>query len=205
MSNDSHTRKISLEQSARRRTRRGLIERAIIGTLAVGGMLTIAMMAPKVLSLLKQEHLDYVLPTNPNQRLQETMSRMKRKGWIRFEQIGSKRYPRLTVLGRKQVNRLLLGTLSIRKPLRWDRRWRMVIFDIEEHHKSDRTKIRRILQRLGFLRLQNSVWIHPHDCEELIALIKTDMRIGRDVLYVIADAIEFDRPLRQHFGLPMTG
>ena len=205
MSNDSHTRKISLEQSARRRTRRGLIERAIIGTLAVGGMLTIAMMAPKVLSLLKQEHLDYVLPTNPNQRLQETMSRMKRKGWIRFEQIGSKRYPRLTVLGRKQVNRLLLGTLSIRKPLRWDRRWRMVIFDIEEHRKSDRTKIRRILQRLGFLRLQNSVWIHPHDCEELIALIKTDMRIGRDVLYVIADAIEFDRPLRQHFGLPMTG
>src|SRR3989344_6277857 len=124
MSDNPH-RKTSLEQSARRRTRRGLIERAVIGTLAVGGMLTIVMMAPKVLSLLKREHLDYILPTNPTQRLQETMSRMKRKGWIRFEQIGSKRYPRLTVLGRKQVNRLLLGTLSIRKPLRWDRRWRM--------------------------------------------------------------------------------
>lgn len=168
-------------------------------------MLTIAMMAPKILSLLKHEHLDYVMPADPKQRLRETMSRMKRKGWIRFEKIGSKRYPRLTARGHKQMRRVSLGTASIRKPLRWDRRWRMVIFDIEERRKSDRAKIRRLLHQLGFLRLQDSVWVHPHDCEEIIALIKTDMRIGRNVLYVIADAIEFDRPLRQHFGLSMTG
>ncbi|MBI4094001.1 CRISPR-associated endonuclease Cas2 [Candidatus Kaiserbacteria bacterium] len=204
MADGSH-RKESLESKARRRTRRGLVERAIIGTLAVGGMLTITMMAPKVLSLLKREHLDYVMPADPKQRLRETMSRMKRKGWIRFEQTGDKRYPRLTARGHKQIGQISLGTIAIRKPLRWDRRWRMVIFDIEERRKNDRAKIRYLLQKLGFLRLQNSVWVHPHDCEEIVALIKTDMRIGRNVLYVIADAIEFDRPLRQHFGLPMTG
>ncbi|MBI2610986.1 CRISPR-associated endonuclease Cas2 [Candidatus Kaiserbacteria bacterium] len=201
----SSNAKTPLERVARRRTRRGLIERAVISTLAVGGMLTIAMMAPKILTILKREHLDYVMPADPKQRLRETMSRMKRKGWVRFEEIGSKRYPRLTALGRKQVGQISLGTLSIRKPLRWDRRWRIVIFDIEERRKNDRAKIRHLLQQLGFLRLQNSVWVHPHDCEEIVALIKTDMRIGRDVLYVIADAIEFDKPLRQHFGLPMTG
>lgn len=195
----------SLEQSARRRTRRGLIEKTILGTLAIGGMLTVAMMAPKVLSLLKRDHLDYVLPADPKQRLQEVMSRMKKKGWVRFEESGGKRYPRLTVRGRKQVEKVSLGSIAIRKPLRWDRRWRMVIFDIEERRKANRKKIRLLLQRLGFLRLQNSVWVHPYDCEEIVALIKTDMRIGRDVLYVIADAIEFDRPLREQFELPMTG
>lgn len=196
---------ISLEQNARKRARRGLIERAIIGTLAFGGMLTIAMMAPKVLSLIKHEHLDYILPRDPKQRLQEVMSRMKQKGLIRYEAVRGKHYPRLTALGQKQATNIAFGAISIRKPRRWDRRWRMVIFDIEERRKNDRKKVRRLLQRLGFVRLQNSVWVHPYDCEEIIALIKADLRIGRDILYVIADAIEFDRPLRVHFGLPMTG
>lgn len=195
-------RKPTLETGVRSRGRKGVIEKAIIGTLALGGMLTIAMMAPKVLSVIKREHLDYVLPQDPKQRLRETISRMKRKSLITFKEIHGKRYPRLTTLGRQQIERVSLGELTIHKPFRWDRRWRMVIFDIEESRQNDRKKIRRLLQRLGFLQLQRSVWIHPYDCEEIIALIKTDMRIGRNVLYIIADAIEHDRHLRKHFDLP---
>lgn len=202
MASDGNT--TSIEQGVRKRARRGSIEQAVLGTLAIGGMLTIAMMAPKVLSLLKDEHLDYFVPRNPKQRIQETMSRLKRKDWVRFEEVRGKRYPRLTPAGRNAIERITLGNLSIRRPIRWDRRWRIVIFDIKETRRNDRVRIRLLLMRLGFLRLQDSVWVYPYDCEEVIGLIKTDLRIGRDILYIIADAIEYDRPLREHFDLPVT-
>lgn len=85
--------------------------------------------------------------------------------------------------------------------MRWDGRWRIVMFDIEEKYRRSRNAIRRALQSLGMYRLQDSVWVHPYDCEELVALIRTEHRAGQHVLYVIADALEGDEPLRRHFKL----
>ena len=76
------------------------------------------------------------------------------------------------------------------------------MFDIPEKRRGVRTAVRRTLQALDFRRLQDSVWVHPHDCEDLITLLKVDFSIGKDLLYIIADTIEYDAPLRRHFGLP---
>lgn len=191
-----------LEQIVRRRARRGSIERAIIGTLLLGGMFTVGMMAPKVLTLLREEHINAVLPLDPKRRLRETLSRLKRKGLVAFKERGGKNYPYLTKKGIDQAKRLQLHRLTIKKPLRWDRRWRIVIFDIPHERRALRDSVRSVLKRLGFFRLQNSVWVHPYDCEEIITLLKLDMRIRTEVLYIISDAIEYDRPLREHFNLP---
>lgn len=45
---------------------------------------------------------------------------------------------------------------------RWDGRWRMVIFDIEEIAKVTRNALRRKLKSLGFGMWQRSVYITPH-------------------------------------------
>ena len=50
-------------------------------------------------------------------------------------------------------------------------------------------------------RLQDSVWVYPYDCEDIIGLLKTDIGVGKDLLYMIADEIENDRHLRENFGL----
>src|SRR3990167_264677 len=102
---------------------------------------------------------------------------------------------------REHMQRLQIGALRIERPSTWDGRWRIVIFDIRENKSGIRTRVRRLLQQLEFLQLQKSVWVHPYDCEEIITLIKTDLHIGRNILYIIADVIEYDKPLRQHFGL----
>ena len=39
------------------------------------------------------------------------------------------------------------------------------------------------------------------DCEDLITLVKADFQIGKSIVYIIADVIENDRKLRQHFDL----
>lgn len=198
----SKASKVLLEQRIRRRSRRGSIEQAVIGTLLLGGALTVGILAPRVLTLLKKEHVDAVFPLNPKQRLRETLSRMKRKGLVSFEERGGKRYPILTKKGVARAEILKIYGLSIEKPRRWDRRWRIVIFDIPHTRRALRDRIRGILKRLGFYQLQRSVWVHPYDCEEIVSLLKLDLRIRTEVRYIIADAIEYDRPLRNHFDLP---
>ena len=75
------------------------------------------------------------------------------------------------------------------------------MFDIREERKRLREKVRQTLISLGFKRLQDSVWVHPYDCEDIIMLLKSDFKIGKDLLYIIADTIENDTRLRKDFGL----
>lgn len=57
------------------------------------------------------------------------------------------------------------------------------------------------MRDIGFVRLQDSVWVYPYDCEDFIALLKAELKVGKDVLYAIVDTIEFDKHIRRHFGL----
>ena len=78
------------------------------------------------------------------------------------------------------------------------------MYDMKEPRKKLRDRLRATLIDLGFVKLQNSVWVYPYDCEDLITLIKADSKIGQEVLYVIADTIENDKHLKEMFGLPLT-
>ncbi|MBI5470465.1 CRISPR-associated endonuclease Cas2 [Candidatus Kaiserbacteria bacterium] len=93
--------------------------------------------------------------------------------------------------------------MPLPRPRRWDRRWRIIIFDIPEKKKNVRDRVRALVQRLGFFRLQHSVWVYPYDCEEIITLLKSDLKLGSQLLYMIVDAIEYDKPIREHFDLPL--
>ena len=64
-----------------------------------------------------------------------------------------------------------------------------------------RNQLRLFMREFGFVRLQDSVWIYPHDCEDVIALAKANFRIGWDVLYMIVEQLERDKHLREHFDL----
>jgi DNA-binding transcriptional regulator PaaX len=54
---------------------------------------------------------------------------------------------------------------------RWDKIWRMVLFDVPQTRSSVRNRIRCQLQSLGFGYLQNSVWITPDPLQDLRALL----------------------------------
>jgi phenylacetic acid degradation operon negative regulatory protein len=49
---------------------------------------------------------------------------------------------------------------------KWDKYWRLVIFDISEKQKSSRDALRRKLVELGFGQWQKSIYISPFDIEE---------------------------------------
>lgn len=105
----------------------------------------------------------------------------------------------LTEQGKQRALTYKIGELSIRRPARWDRKWRLVIFDIPERFKSARDTLRQHLKRLGFLELQRSVFVHPFACRDEIDFIVEFYQIRPWVRYATVEAIDVDIHLRQRF------
>ncbi|MEK7093183.1 MAG: hypothetical protein AAB927_01745 [Patescibacteria group bacterium] len=191
-----------MERISKKRTRRGQIERAILSTLAIAGVGLVAMAAPNALQLLKKVDPDWIIKRDPKQRIREAAYRLQKKRLVAFVHERGRVLLRITEKGKIHLQSLIVrGPLP--RPLRWDRKWRLVIFDIPEKRHSLRARARGIVAGFGFVRLQDSVWAYPYDCEEAIALLKTELHIGKDLLYIIADAVEHDVPLRKQFGLSL--
>jgi len=70
-------------------------------------------------------------------------------------------YIRLTSQGNKKIVRDF-PFLALQNK-RWDKEWRVVIFDIEEKSKQIRERFRNKLRELGLGMLQESVFISPYD------------------------------------------
>lgn len=179
---------MGLEADLKKEIRMTKIRKAILTTVEVAGVISIALMAPKVMVVVDK------LQRRRDERLKSAVIRLVNKGLLKFDTKGV----RLTDKG-KQF--LLQQGFRAPTPFRWDKKWRVVIFDIPETKQPQRIALRQALQRIGFVKLQNSVWVYPYDCEELITLLKTDYRIGKEVLYMIVDKIERDGEIRRHFDL----
>ncbi len=137
-----------------------------------------------------------------NYRVKTALGRLAANGLITFEEREGKRYARITEVGKQVLEFESLRDKALRKPRRWDGRWRVVLFDIPERRRRVRNQLRRFMQEFGFERLQDSAWIYPYDCEDIIALAKANFRIGADALYMIVEQLERDKHMREHFGLP---
>jgi len=188
-----------LESEARYERRKGYIQNAVLSTLALSGILLVAVMAPNVIQLLaKFGGNKYKLAY----QLKSVATRLAHKGLVTFSERNGKKCLTITDKGRRVLEmEQQRSALEARARRKWDKRWRMIIFDIPEKYRKTRDKLRLTLRSLGFVQLQASVWVYPYDCEEVIALLKSDLRLGGAVLYTIVEKIENDKSLKQHFKL----
>lgn len=129
--------------------------------------------------------------------IQRARKRLMEQGLLRSE--GGKL--RLTQKGVRAFTLQNASANLKKEQKRWDGRWRVLIFDVPERRRNVRNRMRRMLATLGFQPLQQSVWVYPYDCEDVIVLLKAELRIGNAVLYIIADEIENDKWLRAEFHL----
>ena len=175
------------------------VQKAILACLGLAGILALGAVAPNAVQLLR--YLPGVNKSKKNYYVKSTISRLKDKGLIEFVARNGRTFVRLTDDGKQKLKRYQLGEVVIKQPKYWDGRWRVVIFDIEEMSRYKRDQLRLQLQQFNFRRLQHSVWVSPHECEELIFMIKTSFGLGREVVYITAEKIENDKWLRTLFHL----
>lgn len=184
-----------LEKRNKERLKKDRLQKIILGTIAAAGVLSIGLVAPNVIGAMNKLG---ILP-NPRRKeyISSSASKLVKRGLLKFRD----GYYQITPEGQKILRLWGISDYKLRKPKRWDRKWRMIIFDIPEKKKRIRMQVSRLFKLAGFYRLQDSVWVYPYDCEDIVGLLKADFGVGKEVLYVIADEIENDRYLRHEFSL----
>ena len=88
----------------------------------------------------------------------QVVGRSLRTGDIEKVVKDGKVYLRLTSVGRNKVKRDFPVANLVKK---WNKRWTLLIFDIEEKTRVVRDSLRNKLRNIGFGMLQESVWITP--------------------------------------------
>ena len=187
-----------LETENKKQIRITKIQSVVLKTVAAVGVIGVALVLPNALQMLKTFGLDNKLRASCRRSVNNSRRRLVESGLLKYSHEG---FLELTPLGKKTLLKIQLADYKVKKPKKWDRKWRILIFDIKETQGGLRDKVRNTLISIGFIRLQNSVWVYPYDCEDLITLLKADFEIGKDLLYVIADKIENEKVLLNDFGL----
>ncbi len=188
-----------LEDASRKRKKKKDIQNAVLAIVAGAGFIALAAVAGNTLQLLEY------LPNekyNLKYRMKSVSGRLVAKGYVVWVERDSKKYLRITPAGHKAFAFEQAKVALKNQKKKWDGRWRMIVFDVPERRRPVRLRLCAVMRDIGFVRLQDSVWVYPYDCEDFIALLKTELKIGKDVLYTIADTIEHDKGLRHQFKLP---
>lgn len=186
-----------VEKVALKKRRLRVFERTLLVAALAGGLLVIGG-APSPMLLnryFKQRRNDARLKYQGK----TVLNRLERQGLIYCDERNGKQYARTTKRGEQLL--AISNGMQPHRPKRWDKRWRVVLFDIPERRRKTRDSLRHFMSDYGFVRLQDSAWVYPYDCEDLIALAKAHYRLGASVLYMVVEEIENDVHLRNHFSL----
>lgn len=75
----------------------------------------------------------------------------------------------------------------------WDRKWRIIIFDIEEEKRKNRDVLRRKLYNLGFGKLQKSVYLSPFALEKEMEEFLEASGFSDKALLFVTDSVSLEK------------
>jgi DNA-binding transcriptional regulator PaaX len=107
----------------------------------------------------------------------------------------------LTENGKQRALEYNIDEIVIKTPKVWDRKWRIVVFDIPEKFKKTREAMRQHLERLGFYKLQKSVFVLPYECCDEIEFLIEFYSIRSYVRQIVAEKIDNELHLKKIFKI----
>jgi len=105
----------------------------------------------------------------------------------------------INALGKKVVEKYDFDDLGIKRPEQWDGFWRFLSFDIPARKKLARYSLLNKLKELGFIMVQNSLWVHPFECRKELAVIAKAFEVEPYVRLFVAHETDRDWWLRREF------
>jgi len=185
-----------------RKQRRVPIKNLLLRSLVVAGVISIALVAPKMTRLLKELDRPAKNRAQLYRRITQGVNRLEQDGLVTVSGEYGKRRVEITEKGLEMMERIEFGEYAIPEPAFWDGKWRVLIFDINERRRRVRNQLRRLLDGVGFVRIQDSVWVYPYACDEFISLVRAHLKSGvGEIRFFVAEALESDKGLREHFRL----
>ncbi len=138
--------------------------------------------------------------TMDTKALNYVVNRFLKLGYITKGLHEGKEIVRLSPRGKSRALQYKLNALVLPTRKKWDKVWRIVIFDVPESKKRTRDALRRKLKEVGFLEFQKSVFIYPFPCEDEINFIINFFEVS-ECVYYLESPITPDASFRKHFKL----
>lgn len=170
--------------------KRNEVTTIILSVIAAAGLLAVAVAMPGIIKLL---------PKNKSRKL-----KMEYYVSSRIQQLVRQK---LIVYKNGKMSLSTKGELELEKHTHkkyhgsWDKKWRIVIFDVWETNRRKRDQLRQEIKQYGFVQLQRSVWIYPYPCEQFISLLKAYLHFGNNIRYMTLASIDDDRDIRKKFHI----
>lgn len=136
-------------------------------------------------------------PDIPSKTLYDRLRYLEKKGYITHRE---DTYA-ATSKAASFLSETFVWDLHIHTPHKWAHQWHFVIFDIPKDKRRRRDAFRLRLKELGLVMYQNSVWIYPHPCEEIISQICTFYHLSKHVSYITAEKISGKEKFLKQFKL----
>ncbi len=174
----------------------------ILKGLVIAGMAGSIIVAPNLV-LLGGKALEYLDKRGRKLKDARVMYHMRRRNLVEYRRRPDGTFElQITKQGLRREQKLKLDTLSIRRPDKWDRKWRLVLFDIPEVNRRSRTALSTKLRELKFFQLQKSAWLHPFPCGGELDIIKKIYAIPEScIILTEIDNFVHGKELRKLYNL----
>lgn len=170
--------------------------------LALGGVAIAGAVAPGLAILLKE--LGYSERYSRSE-MRSAFYNLKRRNLIEVIQEDSDiTKVKLTNKGKARIKEYSLELLSIPQPKKWDKKWRVLIFDIPTKPKiyhQAREALRHKIKELGFYQMQKSVWVYPYECEDEILFLAEIFQVQKHIEILTVEKLLHENRLKAIFKL----
>lgn len=182
------------------------ITKTIFKSLLIGGAIIISANDPhffmRVLPKIIKNLSYKINSAKKKKEFYDTFYRLKKRDMIKFEYRGKQIHVSLTKEGKKEAGKYQIDDLKIQKPERWDKKWRILIFDIKTKDNVKREYLRGKIKELGLFQLQKSVWVYPYDFQKEANVLRNFFNLDQTEIKIItACEIENDQNMRAFFKL----
>ncbi|MCX6812557.1 MAG: CRISPR-associated endonuclease Cas2 [Candidatus Berkelbacteria bacterium] len=131
-------------------------------------------------------------------KINDRIQYLKKIGAIKIVIENKEKFVEISPIGFKKLKEFS-SKIEIPRPEKWDKMWRIVIFDIKEKLRSSRDSLRLKLKNLGFIKIQKSVYIFPFPCTEEISTLSKSLGVEKSVTIFIAEIIQGEKEIIYKF------
>ncbi|MCX6763712.1 MAG: hypothetical protein NTZ97_03190 [Candidatus Moranbacteria bacterium] len=174
----------------------------LLMAVALGGIVFAGAIVPGLLYLMKE--LDKSKKYS-DQQIKNAFYNLKKRKLIEIiEESGDKFKVKLTNKGQDRIKEISFESLAIKKPNNWDKKWRVLVFDIPTKPKiynQAREALRAKIKDLGFFQMQKSVWVYPYECEDEILFIAEVFQVQKYIEILTVEKLLYENRLKKEFSL----
>lgn len=177
---------------------RGELAKEILKAFLVGGLVISCVAFPGMAHILK---LFNTGSAGERSRVRRAVQRLEKKGLLIRKIKNGKEIIEVTQAGKSKISEYIVDELYIQRPKKWDKKWRVLMFDIPETKARVRREVSFRIRDMGMVAIQDSVFLSPFPCKQEVDFLADHYFVREYFIYFEADTIECKEDVLKIFKL----